>query len=114
VRNEAAVKSKITKELRKRGAWYTMPHQRGYSQPGVPDIIGWFKGTPLAIEVKYNGNQPSPAQERQLIECEQAGAIALVIDETNLGLLWRWLDALEMDAELDEDPNRLMAAHNPH
>jgi len=102
MRNEAAVKSKITKELRRRGAWYTMPHQRGFSKPGVPDIIGWFNGMPLAIEVKYNGNQPSAAQERQLIECEEAGGVALVIDETNLGLLWRWLDYIEAQRDIDE------------
>jgi len=99
MRNESAVKAKITKELRKRGAWYTMPHQRGYSTPGVPDIVGWYLGTPLAIEVKYNGNQPSGAQELQLSACEEAGGVALVIDETNLGLLWRWLDAVQHNNE---------------
>jgi len=102
MRNEAAVKTKITKELRRRGAWYTMPHQRGYSRPGVPDIVGWFLGTPLAIEVKYNGNQPSAVQERQLIECEEAGGISLVIDEVNLGLLWRWLDYIEVRRDINE------------
>jgi len=95
MRNEAAVKKKITTELRRRGAWYTMPHQRGYSRPGVPDIVGWYLGVPLAIEVKYNGNQPSLAQEQQLTECERAGGIALVIDEVNLGLLYRWLGYIE-------------------
>lgn len=103
MRNEAAVKAKITKELRRRGAWYTMPHQRGYSKPGVPDIIGWIKGYPFGIEVKFNGNQPSPAQELQLQEIEAAGGTALVIDETNLGLLWRWLDVLEYNAQCEDE-----------
>lgn len=102
MRNESAVKAKITKELRRRGAWYTMPHQRGYSHAGVPDIIGWFLGTPFAIECKYNGNQPSKDQEKQLRLCEDAGAIALVIDETNISLVWRWLDALENYYEREE------------
>lgn len=95
MRNEAAVKKKITTELRRRGAWYTMPHQRGFSTPGVPDIIGWYCGTPFAIETKYNGNQPSAAQELQLDKCEANGAAALVIDETNVRLVWLYLDWME-------------------
>lgn len=95
LRNEAAVKKKITGELRRRGAWYTMPHQRGFSTPGVPDIIGWHCGTPFAIETKFNGNQPSGAQELQLAKCEAAGGVALVIDETNVRLVWLYLDWME-------------------
>jgi len=95
MKNESAVKKAITAEIKRRGGWYTMPHQRGFSQPGVPDIIAIFLSTPIVIEAKFNGNQPSPAQERELAKAEKAGAIALVIDEVNIGLFYRWLDALE-------------------
>ena len=93
-RNESAVKKRITTELRKAGAWVTMPHQRGFSQAGVPDILACYRGTFLSIEVKYNGNVPSHHQEEQIEKIEAAGGIALVLDETNWRLVLLWLQHL--------------------
>lgn len=87
MQNEAAVKRAITRELRRAGAWYTMPHQRGYSKPGVPDILILYKGRFLAIEAKYNGNKPSAHQEQQIAEIEACGGHTMVLDETN----WKWV-----------------------
>ena len=89
--SEAAVKKKICKHLRMAGAWVTMPHQRGFSQKGVPDILACYKGRFFGIEVKYNGNITSPAQDEQLDKIEAAGGISLVLDETNWRLILLWL-----------------------
>lgn len=91
MRNEAAVKQAITRELRRAGAWYTMPHQRGYSKPGVPDILILYKGHFLAIEAKYNGNTPSAHQEQQMREIEDNQGDTMVLDETNWMWIKRWL-----------------------
>jgi Holliday junction resolvase len=87
MRNEAAVKQAITRQLKKAGAWYTMPHQRGFSARGVPDILVLYKGKFLAIEAKYNGNKPSAHQERQIAQIEACGGEAMVLDENN----WMWI-----------------------
>ena len=89
--NEAAVKKRICKHLRMAGAWVTMPHQRGFSQKGVPDILACYKGRFLGIEVKYNGNTTSEFQDIQLNKIEAAGGISLVLDETNWRLILLWL-----------------------
>lgn len=89
--NEAAVKKMICKHLRMHGAWVTMPHQRGFSQAGVPDILASYKGQFFGIEVKYNGNKTSASQDEQLEKIEAAGGIALVLDETNWRLILLWL-----------------------
>jgi len=87
VKNESAVKAAITRELRRAGAWYTMPHQRGYSKPGVPDILILYEGKFLAVEAKYNGNKPSAHQEQQMAHIQECGGDAMVLDETN----WVWI-----------------------
>lgn len=87
MRNETAVKQAITRELKKAGAWYTMPHQRGFSQRGVPDILILYKGVFLGVECKFNGNQPSQHQHLQMDKIEQAGGDTMVLDETN----WKWI-----------------------
>lgn len=89
--SEAAVKRKITRLLKAHGAYYTMPHQRGYSRKGVPDYVGWAYGIPFAVEAKYGDNQPTEFQEIELREAERAGGVALVINETNVRLLELWL-----------------------
>lgn len=87
MKNESAVKAAITRELRRAGAWYTMPHQRGYSKPGVPDILILHEGKFLAVEAKYNGNKPSAHQEQQMAHIQECGGDAMVLDETN----WVWI-----------------------
>lgn len=88
---EATVKRQVVRILKAHGAYYTMPHQRGYSKKGVPDFVGWAYGVPLAIEAKFGNNAPSAHQEEQLIFAERAGGLALVIDEQNIQLVELWL-----------------------
>ncbi len=95
MKNEAAVKKAIVKALRKAGAWYTMPHQRGYSQAGVPDILALHNGRFIGIEVKFNGNKPTINQEIQMALIEDAGGDSMVLDETNWTLIHGWLNVAD-------------------
>lgn len=51
----------------------------GYGmRKGVPDILGIFRGKPLAIEVKLPGNGPSKEQQEFISEFSWYGGIAFV------------------------------------
>jgi len=82
--NENSVKDAVKRRLKKYGAWYTMPHQAGYSARGVPDIIACYHGKFIAIECKYGKNKPTSLQTRQLENIDRAGGIGMVINETNI------------------------------
>jgi hypothetical protein len=53
----------------------------------VPDIVACYKGRFIGIECKANGNLPTALQQKHLREISIAGGTALVIDETNIGML---------------------------
>lgn len=84
---EADVKARVKRALARLGAWYTMPHQAGYSQAGVPDFLVCIKGHFIGIETKFGNNQPTPLQHRQLADIRRAGGHAFVVNETNVGEL---------------------------
>ncbi|MFW6062212.1 MAG: VRR-NUC domain-containing protein [Planctomycetota bacterium] len=92
--NENGVKEAVKRRLKKRGAWWTMPHQRGFSQAGVPDILVCINGRFLAIETKYGKNRPTARQQQQLDRIETAGGTAVVINENDLPALEELLDEL--------------------
>jgi hypothetical protein len=48
------------------------------SSIGVADILGIFRGQPLAIEVKIKGRKASPAQEAFLNRWNKEGGIGFV------------------------------------
>lgn len=45
---------------------------------GVPDILGIFKGRPLAIEVKSKGNYPSPEQKAFMERFRANGGVCFI------------------------------------
>lgn len=47
-------------------------------QRGIPDLLGIWRGLPLAIEVKNEKGKVSPAQAGFLLKFEKAGGIAFV------------------------------------
>lgn len=51
---------------------------RASSQPGISDIIGIWRGWPLAIEMKRPGNHPTDAQYSFLADWAKNGGIAIV------------------------------------
>lgn len=82
--NEKGVKDAVTRRLRKAGAWYTMPHQRGFSQRGVPDILACLRGQFIAIECKFGNRGTTQMQDYQLTQISMAGGEVLVVNEKNL------------------------------
>ena len=86
-RKEADVKRQVKKYLDFIGAWYYMPVPTGLGVAGIPDFLCCYKGVFFAIETKYGYNKPTPLQERQLQKIRDAGAMAIVINETNIDKL---------------------------
>jgi len=97
--NEHGVKEAVKRRLKKVGAWWTMPHQRGFSQAGVPDILACVNGRFLAIETKFGNNKPTTRQTQQIELIEKAGGIALVVNENNLEGLEDLLNGLAIREE---------------
>lgn len=81
--NENSVKEAVKRILKKAGAWYTMPHQAGYSKRGVPDVLACYKGRFIAIETKFGYNKPTKIQNHELNTIRKAGGFALVVNEAN-------------------------------
>lgn len=94
MKKEADVKEALKRIIRKHGGWYTMPTQTGYSQAGVPDFLVCINGRMVGIEAKFGRNRPTALQERQLRLIEQAGGVAMVANERNLGEVESTLFAL--------------------
>lgn len=91
---EKLVKNKVTAQLKELGAYYFYPVTSGFGSSGVPDIVGCYKGRFFGIECKANGNKPTELQKINLTKIEGAGGIALVIDETNVADVTRFLRAM--------------------
>lgn len=53
-------------------------NMRHHSSAGVSDILGIYKGKPLAIEVKYGSGKTSVKQEDFIAKFKRAGGIAFV------------------------------------
>ena len=81
---EGKVKETIKKYLDGLGAdcWHFSPMMMGYGRKGIPDIVGVYKGTPFAIEVKAPGKKHmlTPWQHRELMDIHAAGGVAIVAD----------------------------------
>lgn len=91
---EKRVKQKVTRLLTERGAYWFYPVTGGYGASGVPDVVVCYQGMFIGVECKAGKNQPSPLQEKNLLDISNAGGYALVINETNLDLLEFILDGI--------------------
>jgi hypothetical protein len=75
------------------GVYYFSPQTVGYGRSGVPDIICCYKGRFIAIECKAGKNKPTDLQTLNLKRIDEAGGLALVINEENLNQLEFILEA---------------------
>ena len=55
--------------------WYFKVHGGPMQLPGVPDIVGCYRGKFFAIEIKVPGKQPTPIQYRRIKEIGAAKGI---------------------------------------
>lgn len=85
---EKKVKDKCVAQLKAMGAVYFFPMTGGYGTSGVSDIIVCYQGRYIAIECKAGKNKLSELQKMFLERVQQAGGVALVINEENVGQLF--------------------------
>lgn len=81
---EKKVKDQVVALLKQRGAYYFYPVTSGFGTSGVPDIVACHRGVFIGIECKAGKNKPTALQEKNLKLIDEAGGIALVINESNV------------------------------
>jgi Holliday junction resolvase len=90
---ESKVKAKIHALLKKHKA-YAVNYIGGISaNNGTPDILACLNGRFIAIEAKAGKNKPTDLQTLNLKRIDEAGGLALVINEENLNQLEFILEA---------------------
>jgi Holliday junction resolvase len=99
---EKKVKDSVTKILKAHGAYYFYPVMGGYGRSGIPDIIVCHKGKFIAIECKAGSNTATALQEAELKKIEDAGGIAVVVNENNLDTVTHLIDAINDVNDLKE------------
>jgi len=93
---ERKVKDKVKKILKALDAYYAMPATGGYGSSGVPDFLVCHKGRFIGIECKAGSNKPTALQEKNLLDIEQRGGIAIVINEDNVDRLLQILQTASL------------------
>jgi len=88
---EGKVKKKVVDILKKHKIYYFFPATGGYGRSGVPDIVCCANGRFLALECKANGNNPTALQAREIENINDAGGIAVVVRDTDVELLEKFL-----------------------
>jgi hypothetical protein len=89
---ESKVKAKIHALLKKHKA-YAVNYIGGVSaNNGTPDILACLNGRFIGIEAKAGKNKPTDLQTLNLKRIDEAGGLAMVINETNLIVLEVMLD----------------------
>lgn len=81
---EAQVKAKIHALLKAANAYAVNYIGGQYATSGTPDILACLHGRFIAIEAKAGKGKPTALQLRALRLIDEAGGVALIINETNL------------------------------
>jgi len=81
---KSRVKARVKKILDTYNAYYFMPIGGPYSRPGIPDIVGCYKGRYFAIECKAGKGKTTALQDKEINATQAAGGEAIVVNETNL------------------------------
>jgi hypothetical protein len=54
-------------------------HGSALSRRGLPDLIGSYRGTPFAVEIKQPGNYPSKLQRKWLDKFKAGGYVTGIV-----------------------------------
>lgn len=105
--SEAEITRAIRFFLKSQGVWHFKLHQGLGSTPGIPDIVGIWKGKPLFIEIKTRKGKLSDVQATKIAEINQAGGLAFVarsIDDVieALGIQDRFLFSRKLSKRIAE------------
>ena len=93
---EGKVKKAVTKQLKELGAYYFFPMTGGYGRSGVPDIVGCYNGYFFGIECKAGKNQPTPLQQKNLTDIQNANGASWVVNEENVSEVSSVLDGFSV------------------
>jgi len=100
---EAKVKAAVTKILKANNVWYFAPSSNGMGRAGIPDIICCVRGYFLAIECKAGKGKTTALQDREIAAIQQSKGAAIVVNETNLHDVERWVLTLHNASVADDD-----------
>jgi len=78
---ERKVKTKVTKLLTERGAYWFYPVASGYGSAGIPDIVCCYRGKFIGIECKAGSGRTTALQENNLERIRLCKGLALVVRE---------------------------------
>lgn len=92
---ESAVKKQVVSFLKEFDAYFFYPVTGGYGRSGVPDIVCCWRGRFIGIECKANGNKPTQLQLKNLHDIYKQGGIAVIVDESGIGMLYTLLVSWE-------------------
>lgn len=84
---EAKVKARLKDILKELGCYSFSPIGGAYSSRGVPDIIGCLHGIFFGIEAKAGKGKTTALQDRELQRIRDAGGVAMIVNEENIGEL---------------------------
>lgn len=91
---ESVLRAACLKEINARPAGWAFA-TTGVAEGGIPDVVGAYRGHPLALELKTKTGRLSPRQERHQRLAAQAGAQAHTI--RSLRELRDLLDTLDQE-----------------
>jgi hypothetical protein len=100
---EKRVKDAVTKILKANNVWYFMPMSGPLGRSGIPDIICCVRGYFLAIECKAGKGKTTALQDREIAAIQQSNGAAIVVNETNLHDVERWVLTLHNASVADDD-----------
>ena len=92
---ESLVKKKVHALLKARGAYAVNYIGGQYANAGTPDILVCYKAHFIGIECKAGRGKLTMLQFKNLRDINNAGGVALVINETNLDYITETLNAIE-------------------
>lgn len=72
---ETILSKKVLLRLRAEGGWWFKVHGGPFQTSGIPDILGCYNGSLIAIELKNPGEEPTDLQSIVMEELQKAGAI---------------------------------------
>ena len=111
---ESKVKARIHAALKAAGAYAVNYIGGQYANNGTPDILGVLDSRFIAVEAKAGKGRPTALQLKALRQIDEAGGLALVINESNLEYLkeclqdvgaarsnWRVFERPQTDLEQD-------------
>jgi len=88
---EGKVKKTVGAQLKGINAFFFFPTTGGYGASGIPDVVGCLDQFMFSLELKAGRAQPTALQAMQMRKIQEAGGIAIVVNEINAPTIGVWL-----------------------